>query len=280
MDVRLVLVSQAKVYGQVLSPSPVVLHKSAKIELADSGLGLSGRDRELSCAAAGRAYLRRGQTARQALLRDLKNLNAGEVIRIPGAPAAGKCPGAAEVLRRNAVNVYATKTGAELDRMQAERQRRVVIQFPAIVRGRRFANLGPAARERVLHIDGRNRIVRCVARNLMRELETRLVDCARIENRSLSQTKSLLRAERAILARAKRESAGACRVTAVLVFIARHQRVVLVDLIIEPRTKLDATVGQGHRLGKRNDVEARIEDRRIDDSLIVNIAFLKVEKEG
>src|SRR2546423_1054214 len=99
MDVRLVLVSKAKVYRQVLSQPPVVLHKAAKIELANGGLGFPGRDRKLSRTATSRAYLRWRQTARQTLLRDLKNLNAGEVIRIPAAPAAGKCPGASKVLR-------------------------------------------------------------------------------------------------------------------------------------------------------------------------------------
>src|SRR5947208_10399034 len=113
----------------------------------------------------------------------------------------------------------------------------------------------------------------------MRKLETRFVNSASVENGSLRQTKSLLRAERAVLARPKRESAGARRVTAVLVFVAGDQRVVLVDLIIEPRTEFDAAIRQRNGFGKRNNVEARIENRRIDDCLIVDVALLDVEKE-
>src|SRR5437763_12876432 len=114
----------------------------------------------------------------------------------------------------------------------------------------------------------------------MRVLETRLVARAFIEYRSLSQTKSLRRAERGVLARPSRESAGARRVTAVLVFVPSNQRVVLVDLIIEPRTEFDAAIRKRNRFGKRNDVEARIENRRIDDCLIVDVALLHIEKEG
>src|SRR5437764_14863490 len=113
----------------------------------------------------------------------------------------------------------------------------------------------------------------------MRKLETCLVNRAFVEYRSLSQTKSLLRAERAVLPRPKRESAGASLVTAVLIFVAGDQRVVLIELIIEPRTEFEAAIRQRNGFGKRNDVEARIENRRIDDCLIVDVALLDVKKE-
>src|SRR5437588_443274 len=90
-----------------------------------------------------------------------------------------------------------------------------------------------------------------IGQTLRRKLETRFVDRAFIEYRSLSQTKSLLRAERAVLPRPKRESAGAGYVTAVLVFVPSNQRIVLVELIIEPRTEFDAAIRQRNRFGKR-----------------------------
>ena len=88
MNVRLVLVSKAEAHRQVRSQSPVVLHKATKIELTDVGFRIPSRDRELIRTATSRAYLCRCQTIRQTLLSDLKNLNAGEAIRISCAPAA------------------------------------------------------------------------------------------------------------------------------------------------------------------------------------------------
>ena len=64
-----------------------------------------------------------------------------------------------------------------------------------------------------------------------------------------------------------------------LIFVPSNQRIVLVELIIEPRTEFDAAIRQRNRFGKRNNVEARIENRRIDDCLIVDVALLDVKKE-
>src|SRR5882724_244528 len=94
-DVVLILVAQAKIQRQVRSHLPVVLNKSAKIELANLRFGIPCGEGELRGASAHRPYLFR----RQSLL--LQQQSALIALDTGRSETAGEGPRATKVLRRH-----------------------------------------------------------------------------------------------------------------------------------------------------------------------------------
>ena len=191
-DVGLIFVSQSEVDGEIRPQLPVILDKSAKIELADCRERITCRDRKLSSATALGANLSRRESVLQTEQSNLVILDTCD-HGLTGNSATRESPCAAEVLRRVTGNVNVAQSRSELHRVQAQGERSSVSQFPSILNIRSQTDLRAAAGECVRHLDRRNRVVRVVAGGLMNELKARLVNRLLIENRRLSQSYIVLR---------------------------------------------------------------------------------------
>src|SRR5215467_13062676 len=64
------------------------------------------------------------------------------------------------------------------------------------------------------------------------------------------------------------------------IFIPEDKGVFCIQRVIDARTKVGSPRQGGKGVGKRHDVEAGIQDRRIDHSLVVSVPLFKVQKEG
>src|SRR5262252_4936931 len=87
-DVALVLVAQTVANCQIRPKLPVVLGKSAEIKLVNRSQWVAGGDRKLRGAAALQADICAGQSCSQALLGNLKSLNAGKAFGVCQVPRA------------------------------------------------------------------------------------------------------------------------------------------------------------------------------------------------
>src|SRR5258707_845715 len=64
-----------------------------------------------------------------------------------------------------------------------------------------------------------------------------------------------------------------------LVFVARDQSVLCVDLVIDARAEIKAPIWQRHCVAETNYVESRIQNRGVDDRIVIDVALFKIKKE-
>src|SRR6185369_5120213 len=132
IDVALILVTQTKTQRKVWTHLPVVLHVTADVPLADSRLRITGRQTKLARPAAECANLKSAQPLPEENLRAPETFDTRDglracdllIIRIElwTKTAAEERVGAAEVLRRELIDVNPTQASADFQRMAADRK--------------------------------------------------------------------------------------------------------------------------------------------------------------
>src|SRR5712671_804013 len=113
----------------------------------------------------------------------------------------------------------------------------------------------------------------------MDKLETRFVDGRLIENRGFSQAHVLFGARRVVLPRRQRETSDAGYIGVVRVFIAGHQSIIRIDLIINSRAEFSAPIWRRNSIAEGNDIQICVKNGPIDHGIVVNVALLEINKE-
>ena len=143
----------------------------------------------------------------------------------------------------------------ELENVNAVDQRRVVLQLVVVLMINDGALAVAPGRERSQNIYRRRCRHRQLAVALAKILEARLVDDFCAENLGITNLQRVFRGLRVVGLRRKVELPDSVVVLSVAeILVARRQRVVLADLVVETGAEICACPRIGNRLGKGNGV--------------------------
>src|SRR5215213_7862327 len=136
-----------------------------------------------------------------------------------------------------------------------------------------------AARECLTHIERGKRVVGVLRASLMFKLESRLVDDCLVDDRRFSELNALLAVLRVVRARRQRESANTHEARVLRVIVAGDKGVVGVDLVIDSGAERSTAAGDCYGFIKVDDIVIRVENRRHDQRLVVDVALVEVDEE-
>ena len=201
-----------------------------------------------------------------------------------GSQPPGEGIRAAEILRRDQPHLLLPYSEPGFEGMRAGRPRREVLDFPMRFGIHGAADLRRAAVEFAKHVGRGTGAVGGVLRHPFHIARANFVHHLRVDNRRLGDDGAVLVvAIRIALRRQVQELAAAdARILLIRahVVIAKRERVAVVQLVIETGPKLGSGVRNEERLlvAVRSESVA-IEQRRIDDRVVLNIAALEIEEE-
>src|SRR5215212_4458971 len=114
----------------------------------------------------------------------------------------------------------------------------------------------------------------------MFKLKPRLVDDGLIDDRRFCKLNTLFAVLRIIRTRRQVETADILQASVLRIVVTSDQRVVGIDLIVDSRAERGATARNRDCINEPDDIVIRIKQGRDNDCLVVDVAFVEVDKEG
>ncbi len=258
MNVVLPFVAQPKAEPEVRPHDPIILHIHAKVRLADVRSWVPGRDGKLAGAAAQRADLRVRQTLaveqdsaaipfeRRQRYRHRLTRRVPHDLVVPvqqWSCAARKPERPAEILPRDIRNRHGTNARAPSPRMRTGDVVGVVLDFPSILIDHGVPDVRAAANKGVADIDGGHGAVATGLRGGSHELKACFVDRPRAEHGCVCHLNQVFGFRGVVPAHTQRQLSNTRVLAADAgVRVAAHQRIVLMQLVVEAGTHAGAVL--------------------------------------
>src|SRR5689334_19428834 len=163
--------------------------------------------------------------------------------------------------------------------MDTGRHRSVILQFVMVLIVDDRSLAVPPAGESARHTDGRQAVLSVLIIAVANVLEARLVNNFRVENLRVTYLQGLLGVFDIVTRRRQRKLPNAAIGFCLPVkLVARRQRIVLAELVINSRAKIGPDTRIRDGLAQRYGIEVRVEDFCIHYRRIVEVAALQIEE--